>query len=123
MRFEARNIRFIGQFVRLSAIGFALTLLILTTLPAAKRPVTGLQHDVEHFGAFLLLGLLFAFGFRAQARSMFLGSIAFAAFVEGSQIQLQTRHARLADFLVDAAALCVGILIARLISRATSGCF
>ena len=117
MRFEEGNIRFLGQFVRLSAIGWALTLVILTIVPAAERPVTGLQHDVEHFGAFLVLGLLFAFGFRAQARSMVLGSIAFAAFIEGAQIQLQTRHARLEDFLVDAAALCVGILIARLVSR------
>jgi hypothetical protein len=33
------------------------------------------------------------------------------------QIPLQTRHARLEDFLVDVAALCVGILIARLVSR------
>ena len=102
---EERNIRLLGQFVRFSAIGLALTLVILTIVPAAERPETGLQHDVEHFGAFLLLGLLFAFGFRAKTRSMLLGSIAFAAFIEGAQIQLQTRHARLEDFLVDAAGL------------------
>jgi VanZ family protein len=114
---EERNIMLLGQFVRFSAIGLALTLVILTIVPAAERPETGLQHDVEHFGAFLLLGLLFAFGFRAKARSMLLGSIAFAAFIEGAQIQLQTRHARLEDFLVDAAGLCVGILITRLVSR------
>jgi len=114
---EERNIRLLGQFVRFSAIGLALTLVILTIVPAAERPETGLQHDVEHFGAFLLLGLLFAFGFRAEASSMLLGSVAFAAFIECTQIQLPTRHARLEDFLVDAAALCVGILITRLVSR------
>src|SRR3984893_1894670 len=91
---EERNIRLLGQFVRFSAIGLALTLVILTIVPAAERPETGLQHDVEHFGAFLLLGLQFAFGFRAKARSMLLGSIAFAAFIEGAQIQL--RHGMLA---------------------------
>ncbi|SIO34394.1 VanZ like family protein [Bradyrhizobium erythrophlei] len=117
MRFEERNIRLLEQFVRFCAIGFALTLVILTIVPAAERPETGLQHDVEHFGAFSLLGLLFAFGFRAEARSMLLGSIAFAAFIEGTQIPLPTRHARLEDFLVDAVGLCAGILIARLVSR------
>lgn len=112
-----RNVRLLGQFVRFSAIGFALILMILTIVPATERPETGLQHDVEHFGAFSLLGLLIAFGFRAEARSMLLGSIVFAAFIEGTQIPLQTRHARLEDFLVDAAGLCLGILIARLVSR------
>src|ERR1700724_1435041 len=97
---EERNIRLLEQFVRFSAIGLALTLVILTIVPAAERPETGLQHDVEHFGAFLLLG-----------------SIAFAAFIECTQIPLETRHARLEDFLVDAAGLCVGILITRLVSR------
>lgn len=48
---------------------------------------------------------------------MLFGSIAFAAFIEGAQIQLQTRHARLEDFLVDAAGLCVAVLIGRLLSR------
>ncbi len=114
---EDRNIGLLGRFVRFSAIGLALTLVILTIVSAAERPETGLQHNVEHFGAFLLLGLLFAFGFRTEARSMLLGSIAFAAFIEGMQIPLQTRHARLEDFLVDAAGLCVGILITRLVSR------
>lgn len=117
MRFEERNIRLLGPFVRFSAIGFALTLVILTIVPAAERPETGLQHDVEHFGAFSLLGLLIGFGFRVEAWSMLIGSIAFAAFIEITQIPLQTRHARLADFLVDAAGLYVGILIAQLVSR------
>lgn len=112
-----KNIRLLGPFVRFSAIGFALTLVILTIVPAAERPETGLQHDVEHFGAFSLLGLLIGFGFRVEAWSMLIGSIAFAAFIEITQIPLQTRHARLVDFLVDAAGLYLGILIARLVSR------
>lgn len=35
-------------------MGLALTYVILTIVPAADRPETGLQHDVEHFGAFSL---------------------------------------------------------------------
>lgn len=116
-----KNIRLLGQLVRFSAIGLALILVILTIVPAADRPETGLQHDVEHFGAFGLLGLLLGFGFRADAKPMVLGSIAFAAFIEVAQLQLQTRHARLEDFLIDAAGLCVGLLIGRLVSRSYLG--
>ena len=99
--------------LRALAIVMAAVLLVLTVVPAADRPDTGIQHDVEHFGAFLLPGLLFAFGFEVRTRAMLLMSIAFSAILECMQVPLETRHARLEDFFVDAAGMCAGILIAR----------
>jgi VanZ family protein len=91
-----------------------LILVLLTIVPAADRPETGIEHHLEHFGAFLLPGILFAIGFAVRMRTMLLMSLAFAAAIECMQIPLPTRHARLEDFVVDAAGTCAGILLARL---------
>src|SRR5438477_83972 len=38
--------------------------IVLTVVPAAERPSTGIQHDFEHILAFGLLGVWFALGYR-----------------------------------------------------------
>ena len=87
-------------------------LVLFTVVPAAERPVTGIQHDLEHFGAFFLPGFLFAFAFNFKTTNLLLGAAAFTLMLECIQIPLPTRHARLEDFVVDTAAIFLGVLLA-----------
>jgi VanZ family protein len=96
------------------AILIAAALLILTVVPAAERPVTGLQHDVEHFAAFALFGILLAASFEIITSLLLLASVAYSLMLECLQIPLPTRHARLEDFIVDTIAICLGIVLARM---------
>src|SRR5665213_2688270 len=110
MLLESRPIRIL---IRGLAIATTAMLVLLTVVPAVDRPVTGIEHHLEHFGAFLLPGVLFALGFEVRTRTMLLMSLAFAALIECMQIPLPTRHARFADFVVDTAGLCAGIVLVR----------
>lgn len=87
------------------------TLVALTIVPASERPVIGLPHAIEHLLAFGLAGLTFALAYSGRLRAFLPGAVAFALALELSQIPLPTRHARLEDFIVDAAAACLGILV------------
>jgi len=89
-------------------------LVIATVVPASERPVTGLQHDVEHFLSFAATGLTFGFAYAQNLRVNLFSAVVFSLALELSQIPLATRHARLGDFIVNAAASCLGIVIAHL---------
>ena len=89
-----------------------LGIMIVTVVPADERPITGLQHDIEHFLAFALAGLTFGLAYAQSTRVNLLSAFVFTLALELSQIPLATRHARLRDFMVDATAACVGIVIA-----------
>jgi VanZ family protein len=91
-----------------------LGLVIVTVVPGDERPITGLQHDIEHFLAFALAGLTFGFAYAQSLRVNLSSAFVFALALELSQIPLATRHARLRDFIVDAAGACLGIVIAHL---------
>jgi VanZ family protein len=87
-------------------------LVIVTIIPADERPVSGLQHDLEHFSAFSLAGLMFGLAYAGHLRALSLSAVAFTLALELSQIPLATRHARLEDFVIDAAGACLGIVVA-----------
>ena len=87
---------------------------VLTLVPKEARPVTGLPHKLEHFGIFALAGASFAVGYVLRIGTAFLIAIAYCAALEGIQIFVPGRHARLSDFVVDSAAACVGIVVGTL---------
>jgi VanZ family protein len=105
------------KFLRVSALSCAVILFVLTVVPAEERPVTGLGHDFEHFGAYLLAGFLFGYAFSTRLWLLLFGSVAFTLMIELVQIPLPTRHARLEDFLVDCSGMCLGVLIGIQIMR------
>jgi VanZ family protein len=113
LTFDIRGVS-LRNFLRACAISLGAAVLIFTVVPAAERPYTGMQHDLEHISAFLLLGVLLGIAFRIRAPLLLLVGSIFTLAMECIQIPLPTRHARLADFGFDTAAICVGILIARL---------
>jgi VanZ family protein len=94
-------------------------LVIVTIVPANERPVSGLQHDLEHFSAFGLAGLMFGLAYAGHLRALLLSAIVFALALELSQIPLATRHARFEDFVVDAAGACLGIVVAHVCRKLT----
>jgi hypothetical protein len=62
-----------GKLFKAAAWVSMLGLVVLTVIPADERPVTGLQHDWEHFIAFgpagFLLGLLMRGAFAGCIRA------------------------------------------------------
>lgn len=100
------------KFLRAASWLIIAGLLIVTIVPANVRPVTGLQHDLEHFAAFCLAGLMFGLAYAGHLRAFLLSAIVFTLALELSQIPLATRHARLEDFVVDATGACLGIVVA-----------
>lgn len=97
----------IGAFVLITAVVFA------TLGPARYRPHAPLGQDGEHALAFILLGL--AVGLRVAAVAILL-----IGLLEIMQLWAPGRHARLEDFLVDAAAACLGLVGAAAIGWLTA---
>ena len=81
-------------------------------MPPSLRLVTSASHSVEHFATFVITGLAFglAYQFRHAHQAIYL--VAFAGAVEAAQLWVPGRHARIADFIVDAISACTGVLIA-----------
>jgi VanZ family protein len=96
-----------------------LGLAILTVVPANERPVSGLQHDWEHFIAFGLAGLMFGLAYAGNLGVLCLSGVVFTLALELSQIPLATRHASVKDFVVDATAACFGIVVGHLFRKLT----
>jgi VanZ family protein len=100
-----------------------LGLVVVTIVPADERPMTGLQHEFEHFLAFMLASLTFGFAYSVSfsLRALLLSAIVFTLALELSQVLVPTRHARMEDFIIDAVTACVGIVVGyagrRLIER------
>lgn len=104
-------------FFSSAALGLAIVILVLSALPAAYRPETGAPHDIEHAGAFALLGVTTALGYPLRMSGAVSLGIGFAAAIEIIQIGIPTRHARLEDFWVDAGSVAIGYVIAAVIKR------
>jgi VanZ family protein len=101
-----------ANILRALAIAIAGLIVILSLVPPSLRPVTAAPHDFEHFAIFLLCGLCLGLGYRSGHLLQGGALVIFAAVVEVLQRLVPGRHARLGDFLIDAAAGCAGICLA-----------
>jgi VanZ family protein len=95
---------------RVAAWALAATIIVFSVVPPHLRPVTPLAHKVEHFGIFFGTGLAFALGYRHRNLLLPALLVSFAAAVEVAQLFVPGRHARLGDFVLDAVAICIGLL-------------
>ncbi len=84
----------------------------LTLGPPKLRPVTGLDHNLEHFLAFALLGLMFGLGYCRRRLAMALIGVTLAALLETFQLWVPGRHASFSDFAVNSIGLCAGLGLA-----------
>ena len=112
------------RFLMLKAariIGWVLAVVIavLSLVPPQLRPETGAPHNVEHFGIFFATAVAFGFGYNHKPVIVAVALVIFAGAIEVSQIFVPGRHARWSDFIVDAAALCVGVTVASFVGART----
>ena len=95
-------------------------IVVLSSVPATSRPVTGTPHSLEHLAIFLPTGLVFALGYPSRHALQLLGLIAFAVTVELGQLWVPGRHARFSDFLINALGLGVGVGLGYLVRRTST---
>jgi hypothetical protein len=110
----------ITKFLRLAAWILITVIVALSMVPPFIRPRTGAPHDVEHFSIFVLASLVFGLSYRFSHFYQAIGFVVFTATLEVAQLVVPGRHARIGDFIVDAASSCIGILAAWLIVKAMS---
>ena len=82
----------------------AATIVVLSLGPPSVRPATGAAHDLEHLLIFLATGIAFGLGYPSRVWLLTIALPIFAAAIEVAQNWVPGRHARMSDFLVDAAA-------------------
>jgi VanZ family protein len=80
--------------------------------PARLRPHSDLGQDGEHALAFVLVGLAFGLAYPRRRLITAAMAIVLIGVLELLQLWMPGRHARLEDFMVDALAACVGIVVA-----------
>ena len=104
-----KTMPFIRRFFQAVAWALAAAIIFLSIGPASTRPVTGAGHNFEHLMIFLAMGMAFGLGYPCRFRLLFVAMFAFSGAVEIAQIMVPGRHARLSDFVTDAAASCLGV--------------
>jgi VanZ family protein len=88
-----------------------LAIIVLSVVPAAYRPVTGLGQFFEHFTAFALVAGMFSIGYRLSLIRFLFLAFFICAGIELLQVPLLTRHARASDFVIDFVGSCFGIAV------------
>ena len=83
-----------------------LTIVVLSVVPAAERPVTEFGPRIEHFAAFALVCGAFALAYDLSFGRLAILALLFCGAIELLQVPLPTRHARVSDFIIDFAAAC-----------------
>jgi VanZ family protein len=100
-------------------VGWALVVLVtvLSVVPPTLRPDTGVGHGIEHLAIFAITGLAFGLAYERKFVLVLIGLVVFAGAIELAQLIVPGRHARWSDFVVDAAAACIGAALALVASR------
>jgi VanZ family protein len=80
--------------------------------PATLRPHSEMGQNSEHGLAFVLVGLAFGLAYPRRRLVVAAISVVLIGLLELMQLWAPGRHARLEDFLVDAATACVGFALA-----------
>jgi VanZ family protein len=96
----------IGTAILIAAVVFA------TLGPPRYRPHSPLGQDGEHALAFVLVGLAVGLAFPQRRLLVAAISVVLIGLLEIMQLWAPGRHARLEDFLVDAATACIGLAVA-----------
>jgi len=97
--------------IRFVAWCLAVAIIVLSVVPPGLRPQTGAPNVLEHFLIYALTGLAFGLGYDRRRNLLAVLLIVFAGSVEILQMFAAGRHARLSDFIVDALALCIGLIV------------
>jgi VanZ family protein len=102
---------------RVTAWSLAAAIVALSVIPPDLRPQTGMPNNFEHFSIYSVAGLAFGLGYDRKPVLVTILLLVFSASIEIAQLFVPGRHARLSDFIVDAFAMCVGLMLASLTGR------
>jgi VanZ family protein len=89
----------------------ATTIVVLSVVPPHFRPETGLPHGLEHFTIWWVTGIAFALAYNLKPFLLATALVIFSGAVEIAQLFVPGRHARVTDFIIDALACIVGLLM------------
>jgi VanZ family protein len=106
---------------RIAAWSLATAIIVLSVVPPGLRPETGAPHDLEHFVIYLATGLAFGLGYDRKRDLLAILLVIFSGSVQIIKLFIPGRHARRSDFIVDALAMCCGVMTVSLVSRIRSG--
>jgi VanZ family protein len=106
---------------RIAAWSLATAIIVLSVVPPGLRPETGAPHDLEHFVIYLATGLAFGLGYDRKRDLLAILLVIFSGSVQIIKLFIPGRHARLSDFIVDALAMCCGVMTVSLVSRIRPG--
>jgi VanZ family protein len=102
------------RVVRVLAWLWASLVLVLSLSPPRYRMVTAAPHDLEHFAAFTLFGLMFSLGYPEKRPKVAVIGTAVITAIEFAQLVVPGRHAYFADFVLNVLGFYVGIASARM---------
>jgi hypothetical protein len=105
-----------SKAARIAAWILAALIVITSVVPPTLRPETGAPHSLEHFTIFAVTGFAFGLGYRRRHDLLAILLVMFSGAIEIAQLFVQGRHARLGDFIIDAVAACIGLVMASLLS-------
>jgi VanZ family protein len=105
------------QICRVLAWLLALAIVVLSLVPPSYRPITEASHNLEHLAIFLTNCFAFAVAYPEKPFALTIGLVIFCGAIELAQWWVPGRHMRLSDFIVDAAAACIGLGVASVAVR------
>src|SRR2546421_3284177 len=105
------------QICRVLAWLLALAIVALSLVPPSYRPITEASHNLEHLAIFLATGFAFGVAYPDKSFALVIELVIFCGAIELAQRWVPGRHARLSDFIVDAAAACIGLGVASVAVR------
>jgi VanZ family protein len=105
-----------SRAARIAAWSLAAAIVVLSLAPPALRPKTGAPHSLEHLIIYVATGFAFGLGYKRKHGLLAILLVIFSSFIEIAQLFVPGRHARLSDFIIDAVAVCIGLVMSSLLS-------
>ena len=105
-----------SQGSKTARIAAAAAIVILSLVPPALRPETSTPHSLEHLIIYAATGFAFGLGYKRRHDLLAILLVLFSGAIEIAQLFVPGRHARLSDFIIDAVAVCIGLVMSSLLS-------
>ncbi|MCJ2136245.1 hypothetical protein MKK69_19690 [Methylobacterium sp. J-026] len=96
--------------VRIAAWILVAFIAAVTLVPIGLRPVVTANPSLERIAAYALAGMLMMVGYPRHRFQILIGSVLLAGALEAAQTLTSTRHGRVEDFFVKAAAALAGVV-------------
>ena len=109
------------MFFRIVGWALIIAIVVMTVVPPSLRVVTGAPHIVEHALIFSAAGIAVRLGYELRLSVGCAAAVVSCAALELVQLAIPGRHARVSDFVVDAAAASTGLGIGWTMHRFTNG--